>query len=135
MESYVLDTSALIALRCNERGADQVEEILLGAKSGKTIACASFISFMEVLYSVWRSEGKGPAIESYLQLKALPLERVDVSEELILLAGEIKASNSLSLADSWVAATAIQRKAVLVHKDPEFEQLKGRITLQPLPYK
>jgi hypothetical protein len=34
-----------------------------------------------------------------------------------------------------VAATAQLTSAVLIHKDPEFEALKGTISLQALPYK
>lgn len=54
---------------------------------------------------------------------------------LIRLAGEIKALFNLPVADAWIVATAIQQGASLVHKDPEFEQLKNRVTLSPLPYK
>lgn len=50
-------------------------------------------------------------------------------------AAEIKAYHPLSLADAWIAALALNRSAVLVHKDPEFEALSGLIHLLPLPYK
>lgn len=64
-------------------------------------------------------------------MSVLPVERIDVSEGLIRLAGEIKALFNLSVA--WIAATAIQQEATLVHKDPE--QLRDRVALEPLPYK
>src|SRR3989304_9733007 len=106
MENYVLDTSALIALREDEAGADLVEEILRKADSKKVRAFASFISFMEIFYCSWRAEGKAEAHRTFLELKMLPLHRVDVNDSLLFLAGEIKGTCSLSLADSWVAATA-----------------------------
>lgn len=34
-----------------------------------------------------------------------------------------------------IAAVAIQNQAVLVHKDPEYEQLAGQLEMEALPYK
>ena len=51
------------------------------------------------------------------------------------MAAEFKAAHKISFADAWIAATAKFQQAVLVHKDPEFEQVKDEVTLLPLPYK
>ena len=63
------------------------------------------------------------------------MEIIYPDESLCLAAGEIKATHSVSLGDAFVAATAQLTSAVLIHKDPEFESLKGTISLQALPYK
>ncbi|MEA3356768.1 MAG: PIN domain-containing protein [Candidatus Bipolaricaulota bacterium] len=47
----------------------------------------------------------------------------------------MKALYKLSLADAWIIATALREQAQLVHKDPEFEQVKERVHLLSLPYK
>ena len=47
----------------------------------------------------------------------------------------LKSTYRLSFADTWIAATAIFYDAILVHKDPEFEQLKGKLEMLKLPYK
>jgi predicted nucleic acid-binding protein len=135
MERYLLDTSALVAFREDEPGSDLVEEILQQAKAKKALIFTSFLSFMEVFYCTWRVDGKGAAYRAYLELKMLPVKRIDVTDPILFLAGEIKATGSLSLADSWIAATAIDHQATLVHKDPEFDQLKDRLPLKALPYK
>ena len=135
MENFVLDTSAIITLQTDEPGADEVEAILRRVESGKARAFASFMTFMEVLYCRWRADGKAAAHRAYLELTMLPIERVNLSEPLIFLAGEIKATHSLSLGDSWIAATALEKQATLVHKDPEFEPLQDRLILKALPYK
>jgi predicted nucleic acid-binding protein len=36
------------------------------------------------------------------------------------VAARLKARGRLSVADSWIGATAITRQAVLIRKDPEF---------------
>lgn len=135
MNRYVLDTSALLALRNDETGADEVERILRAASRGAAEALVSFISFTEIFYIVWQQSDEHEAHRVHLQMKSLPIRRVESAENLGLAAGALKARFPLSLADSWIAATAIQSRAALVHKDPEFESLKDLLALQALPYK
>jgi predicted nucleic acid-binding protein len=68
-------------------------------------------------------------------MTALPGLRVDSTEALGLLAGELKAKYRMSVADAWIAALAQERYATLVHKDPEFEQVEATIKVLKLPYK
>ncbi len=135
MTRYVLDTSALLTLRADEEGAGQVEDILRKTLSHKNECYVSFISHTELFYIVWQREGREEAYKALTHLKTLPLEKVDPSEELLILAGEWKAIHPLSLADSFLAATAYLKQAILVHKDPEFEALKESVQLLNLPYK
>jgi hypothetical protein len=58
-------------------------------------------------------------------------ERNEEDEKAI----EIKATQSLCVCDSWIVATAMDLNAILVHKDPEFEQMRGAMKLKALPYK
>ena len=132
---YMLDTTALLAFTEKERGADRVRTLLRAGERKRTQVILSFMTFMEAYYRIWQKEGREKAEEVLALLNALPVERVDVSDDLIRLAGEIKALFNLSVADAWIAATAIQQEATLVHKDPEFEQLRDRVALEALPYK
>ena len=126
----VLDTSALFCLKQNEEGAGEVERVLR-----KLPVYLSFVSLTEYFYIVYQKQGRAEAYRAYLELKMMPIEVVESSERLRLLAGEIKALFPLSFADVWVAATAESLGAELLHKDPEFEALSGRLVLNPLPYK
>jgi predicted nucleic acid-binding protein len=42
---------------------------------------------------------------------------------------------SLSVCDAWIIGTAIALDSTLVHKDPEFEQVKTLVKVKALPYK
>jgi len=130
-DSYVLDTSALLTFWNNEEGADTVERIL---RSGTRVS-VSFMSYMEGRYRIWKNAGKEESEEFSQYLNLLSLERIDITDQIFEKAIEIKATNSLSVCDSWIIATAIVTGAVLVHKDPEFEQVKGMVKLKTLPYK
>lgn len=130
-EAFVLDTSAILALWNEEEGASFVEKIL----RDKPKIFISFMTFMECRYRVWKDHGQGAADELFRSLSLLPVTRVDVDDTLLMTASELKAQHKISVADSWIIATAITRNATLVHKDPEFEALSGKVTMKMLPYK
>ena len=60
---------------------------------------------------------------------------MNITEPIFERAIEIKATNSLSICDSWIVATAVSMDSILVHKDPEFEQVGAIVKLKTLPYK
>ena len=130
-DAYLLDTSALLTLWNDEEGADAVEDLL---RSGAPVY-VSFMSFMECRYRIWKNVDKAESVEFSKYLDLLPLKRIDITDPIFEKAIEIKATNSLSVCDSWIVATAVATDAVLVHKDPEFEQVKIIVKLKALPYK
>ena len=120
---WLLDTSALLALRDNEAGAERVAALLRRASSGQGQVLACFMSRMEVLVRVWKDEDERRALLADAQLQSLPLVWVAASDRLLEQAAELKACHALSVADAWIAAAARQEAAVLVHKDPEFQAI------------
>ncbi len=90
---------------------------------------------MEVYYVTLQERGPAEAQTRVDLMAASAGLRVDSTEALSVLAGELKAKHRLSVADAWIAALAQERDAVLVHKDPEFEQIETTITMLKLPYK
>ncbi len=130
-DSYIFDTSALLTLWNNEEGADTVEHLL----RSNSLVYVSFMSCMEGRYRIWKNAGKAESEEFSTYLDLLPLKRVDIADAILEKAIEIKATNSLSVCDSWIIATAIINDSILVHKDPELEQVKKIVKLKALPYK
>ena len=122
--SFVLDTSALLALRGDEPGADRVEALLSQGKKNQCRLLASFMTRAEVLYIVWRKEGEEDARHALRLMDSFNVEWISCEPNILEIAARIKAHGGLSLADSWIGATAIAYDATLVHKDPEFEPLK-----------
>ncbi len=134
-KKYFLDTSALLALWNAEKGAEIVERILNQSFQKGFSVLVSFMTYMEAYYRLWRRCNQDVARDFYLRLQTLPITRIDFDENILLKAAELKATKSLSVADSWIIASAISHQAILVHKDPEFEQVKDLIQLWALPYK
>lgn len=119
--SFVLDTSALLALRGDESGADRVETLLSQAKKNQCRLLVSFMTRMEVLYIVWRAEGEEPARHALRLIDSFTVQWIACDANILESAARLKARGNLSVADSWIAATAIVHRATLLHKDPEFE--------------
>ena len=78
---------------------------------------------MEILYRVWKDENEQAGWVAYEMVKSLPIVWEYEDKQLLELSASVKAQNSLSLADAWIAASAMMHKATLVHKDPEFKAL------------
>ncbi|MBU0629437.1 MAG: PIN domain-containing protein [Candidatus Margulisbacteria bacterium] len=133
--NYVLDTSAIFCLKDDAPGAEKVEAILSTAHRRRQKVIISFMTAMEYLYINLMRHGEEAGHKAYLELTLLPIEIVESDEDLRLIAAELKAAHNISLADSWIAATAKKHNATLVHRDPEFEPLKKSLDSLILPYK
>lgn len=132
---YLLDTSALLTFSGDEPGADAVGVLLAKGRRGDVQLYMSFLSAMEAGYTVYQERGEDGLATLLAFLQQLPIIRVDVSDELIALAARMKGAYRLSVADAWILATAKQLNAILIHKDPEFEQAAVEVQLQALPYR
>jgi predicted nucleic acid-binding protein len=129
MKKFVLDTSALFSLVEDEAGKERVAQILQ-----KEEFILPFITLLEVHYITQQEQGLPEADRRYAVLKqANVLWSFD--EPTLLTAARLKAQSHISLADSMIAAVAIQNSAILVHKDPEYESLVGQLEMETLPYK
>lgn len=121
---YVLDTSALLALRGDEAGAAEVEDLLSKAAEAGHPLLISFMTQMELLYIIRREEGEEAAREALSLLDTFSVESISCEPEILDAAAALKAEGGLSTADAWIGATATVRGAMLVHCDPEFLALK-----------
>jgi len=128
---YLLDTSAILTLLEDEEGADRVETLL---REGEVLL--PFLVLLEAYYITLQEQPEDIAGQRYALMKQLPATFLwSVDEPVLLTAARFKARYRLSLADSLIAAFAFQHKAILVHKDPEFEALAGLIRQEALPSK
>ena len=88
---WLLDTSALLALRHNESGAKRVAALLQQATDGHGQVLACFMSRMEVLYRVWKDENEQQARLADAQIQSLPIRWAAASDPLLEQAAAIKA--------------------------------------------
>lgn len=132
---FVLDTSAIFAYMQEEPGSSVVEDILNSAGRRKQAVYMSFVSFTELYYVTWKAKSEQAAKELIILIKSLPVEMVHSTERIALLAARLKAKHPLSLADSLIAASAIDKEATLVHKDRELTIINQYTKTLELPFK
>lgn len=131
VETFALDSSALLTLIEDEAGADRVEEVLRQHR-----AVLPWVALMEVYYVTKREQGQPEADRRHTLIKQMSAAIVwNADEPTILLAGDLKAQLRLSFADALIAAIARQHGAVLLHKDPELVALASQQPAEALPFK
>jgi len=129
MKKYVLDSYSLLAYAEQEKGADEVGNILKKTLEDKAELFLSLINWGEMYYIAFREGGKERA-ELYKNTFArYPITIVEANKEITLQAAEYKAFYRISYADAFAAALAKTKKAILVTGDKEFKVLDGEIKI------
>ncbi len=129
MKRYVLDSFSLLEYAENERGVNEVGEILKKALNDEAEVYLSVINWGERYYIAQREGGKERA-ELYKNTFArYPITIVEANKELTLYAAYYKAYNKMSYADTFAAALAKEKKAILVTGNKEFKALEGEIKI------
>ncbi len=116
---YVLDTSALMRLLLDEPGAEEVQLIVEGDEP----VALPFMALMETEYTLLRRLPRPRVDQIVTTLRAWPVEIVESYPEWGRQAAQVKTRGGLSLGDAWIASLALQRDAMLVHQDPEFDSV------------
>ncbi|WP_231189460.1 PIN domain-containing protein [Haladaptatus sp. DYF46] len=142
MTDYVFDTEPLIAYFYDEPGASTVTEQLQAIDSDQASGAISHATATEIVYKVARLETGDPNHISPGE------DEFDIGEQdLRVLQGfgltietppwstvaHIKGAGGISLGDSYAAALAIEKEALLVvGADPEFGDLANDIDLRQI---
>ncbi len=135
LATYVLDTSAVLTLFEAEDGCVVVQRLLRNARRGRARVLVSLMTTYEILYITAQEHDEEEGLRRVLELRNLPLSEAPLDTAVAIRAADLKARHRLSVADSWIAATAILERATLVHKDPELLALADLVALETLPLK
>ncbi|MCH7697730.1 MAG: PIN domain-containing protein [Chloroflexi bacterium] len=120
--AYVLDTTALVSYFKAELLGAQVRDMLLQQPSNLLLP---FMAIMEAQYVLARTFTPAQVGQLIATLRALGAPVVESDPAWGAAAARVKSSGGLSLADAWIASLALMHDAELVHKDPEFDRVKG----------
>jgi predicted nucleic acid-binding protein len=128
MSSFVLDACALLALLRNEQGADLVAAVMNAANNGEAEIVMHKLNLMEVYYDLYRALGKEKADLVLSEIMKRPiLINPEISDEIFLEAGRLKASYKISLADSNALAQSIKTGGEFLTADHhEFNAIEGK---------
>jgi len=128
--SFVLDGFALLAYLQDEPAASRIEKLLDNADREKCQLFLSIINLGELLYITERRGGVAKAQDALALIRQLPIQVVPADEQIVFAAAHIKANHTLSYADAFVVATAMQENASILTGDPEFHTMESIVALE-----
>ena len=129
MNSFVLDSFALLRFMQKEPGHETVKAILDDARIGKTSAMLNAINMGEIIYTVQRRFGQQAKLDVVKNINLLNIVILPVPNDLVFQAAELKARFAMSYADTFAVASAMEHNATLVTGDPEFRQVEQLVKI------
>jgi len=128
--AFVLDTFALLVYLKDEPAAGRVEKVMEQAGKDKCRLVVSIINLGELLYITELRGGISKAQNVLALIRQLPIEILPADEQAVFSAAHIKASHTLSYADAFAVAAAVQVQAVVLTGDPEFESVEDLVKVE-----
>ena len=130
---FVFDSHALLKLFQKEKGYEKVVRLLGEIRRTGAIKYICAINLGEIIYSTKREFGDQKKLEVLASIERLDFTILPVPNRLIFQAAEYKAEYSLSFADCFALASAVEYKATLVTGDPEFKKVEHLVEIVWLP--
>jgi len=129
MNTYVLDSYALMAFFQGETSAVQVRNLIHEAQRRECVLKLSSINWGELYYVGVRYKGKASADQMLAVLEQYSIEVVDIDRPMVYQAAVFKSQYALSYADCFAAALAKKEEASLITGDPEFKIMAHEIRI------
>jgi len=127
---YLFDSHSLLAFFQREKGAEIVAKIIEKAMSQQMDRLICLINLGEIIYIIKRNFGDTKKLEVLARVYQLGFNVLSVTEPLVFKAAEIKAEYSISYADCFALACAIEQSAILVTGDPDFKKVAHLIKIK-----
>ena len=121
---FVFDSHALLKFFQKEKGYEKVLHLLEDIKRTGAIKYISAINLGEIIYTTKREFGDQKKLEVLAHLERLNFRVLPIPNQLIFQAAEYKAQFSISYADCFALASAVEHKAPLVTGDPDFRKVE-----------
>lgn len=125
----LFDSHALLKLFQKEAGHEKVARMLTQAMRSGTPIYLNAVNLGEIVYSTKRAFGDQKKIEVLAHVERLGFRILPVPNDLVFRAAEYKASFSMSFADCFALASAVEHGAILVTGDPEFRVVEHLVTI------
>jgi predicted nucleic acid-binding protein len=127
---FVLDTSAWLAHYRQETGSTRVVELFDEPRNEILVSVVSLVEF----YARLKAFGLQSYFESAREAYAPLFQWLPVTQEIAQKAVELREASTMRLptVDAVIAATAVARNAVLIHRDSHFTGIPAELLHQEL---
>ena len=126
---FVFDSHALLKFFQKEKGYDRVLHLLEGIRKAGATKYINAINLGEIIYATKREFGDQKKLEVLANMERLGFRVLPAPNPLIFQAAEYKAQFSISYADCFALASAVEHKAVLVTGDPDFKKVQHMVEI------
>ena len=125
----LFDSHTLLKFFQKEAGHEQVAQLLEQARRTRTKKLLCAINLGEIIYITKRVYGDQKKIEVLAHIERLGFTVLPAPNSLIFQAAEYKAEHSISYADCFALAAAIDQNASIVTGDPEFKKVEHLVNI------
>jgi predicted nucleic acid-binding protein len=124
-KALVFDSWAILAFYEDEPAGKQVAELIAEANERETPLWMSVINAGEVWYIIARRTSEAEADSTIAELQSLGIQFDNAEWRISRQAALFKSKHTMSYADAFAAALALQKNAHLVTGDKEFKNMEG----------
>jgi ribonuclease VapC len=125
----IFDSHALLKFFQKEKGHEKVTQLLEEIRKTGVFKYINAINLGEIIYSTKKEFGDQKKLEVLANIERLNFTILSIPNNLIFQAAEYKAQYSLSYADCFALASAVEHKAILVTGDPEFKKVEHLVDI------
>ena len=126
---FIFDSHALLKFFQKEKGYEKVTQLLEEIRKTGATKYINAINLGEIIYSTKKEFGDQKKLEILANIERLNFTILPISNNLIFQAAEYKAQYSISYADCFALASAVEHKAILVTGDPEFRKVEHLVDI------
>ena len=117
-DTYIVDACSLIALLTNEKGSDVIKDLLQRATDFKIKVLMHKVNFLEVYYYIRRRYSEEIALKLIEDIRISPIKmNAEITNDILIIAGRLKSSYRISLADSIGLAETVINDGCFVTSD------------------
>jgi len=120
---FVFDSYALLRLFQREKGFEKIAKLLEDIRKRDIARFINAINVGEIIYITKREFGDQKKIEVLANIERMGFNILPAPDTLIFQAAEYKAIYSISYADCFVLASAVEHRATIVTGDPGFKKV------------
>lgn len=129
IKSFIFDSHALLKFFQREKGYEKIVRLLEDIKKQGVPKYINAINVGEMIYVIKRAFGDQKKIEVLANIERLGFITLPAPDTLIFQAAEYKAIYSISYADCFVLASAIEHQATIVTGDPDFTKVSSLVNI------
>jgi len=126
---FIFDSYALLKVFQKEKGYENIVGLLGNIKKTQITKYINIINVGEIIYTTKREFGDQKKLEVLASIERLNFTILQATNSLVYQASEYKTQYSISYADCFILASAIEYKATIVTGDPEFKKVEHLVDI------